>query len=133
MEGGVYPIKIDVASKECMSFMAMNMHLIQGGIQFLKVANSAAGMLSMFGIPSVDKETIHMVEGLMEFPANSVQNFQVVEKALSGESVNAVRGSALRELKQFFEVHDPNQSYSGLKRAGGEDDKAVWTCEEETH
>ncbi|KAF0689233.1 Aste57867_19297 [Aphanomyces stellatus] len=116
-----------------MTFMAMNMHLIQGGIQFLKVANSAAGMLSMFGIPSVDKETMHMIEGLMEFPANSVQTFQVVEKALSGESANEVEGSSLRELKQFFEVHDPTQSFSGLKRVGGEDGKAVWTCEGETY
>ncbi|KAF0683489.1 Aste57867_24465 [Aphanomyces stellatus] len=106
VQSGKYPIKIDVASDECKKFVATNAQLIQNGFQFLKVANSAAGMLSTFGVPKIDKATMEKIENLLEFSPNSVQDFQVVENALEGEAVVSVRGEALRQLENFLKLHE---------------------------
>ena len=42
------------------------------------------------------------------------------------------RGASLRELQRFFEEHDKDKGYAGLRRIADEDGTAVWTILKET-
>ncbi|KAF0699212.1 Aste57867_10210 [Aphanomyces stellatus] len=130
VEGDKFPIEIDVASKEYMQFMATTIHLIQSGFQLLKIANSAAGIFSAMGVFQVNTSTMAKIEGLLELPPNSVQNYKAVESASNGEAVTSVRGPALRELENFFKDKEINGSFAELSRKYTQDGQAVWTCEE---
>ena len=42
------------------------------------------------------------------------------------------RGESLRELQRFFEAHDKDKGYAGLRRIADDDGAAVWTILKET-
>jgi hypothetical protein len=48
------------------------------------------------------------------------------------EEDETTRGASLRELQRFFEEHDKNEAYAGLRRIADEDGTAVWTVLKET-
>ena len=54
-------------------------------------------------------------------------------KVHEGDSKNkTTRGESLRELKRFFNDHDKDEGYAGLRRIADEDGTAVWTILKET-
>ena len=64
---------------------------------------------------------------------SSVEKFGAVHKKLKdvGKDETA-RGASLRELQRFFEEHDKNKGYAGLRRIPDEDGTVVWTILEDT-
>ena len=42
------------------------------------------------------------------------------------------RGASLRELQNFFKLHDKNEGYAGLCRIPDEDGTALWTILKDT-
>ena len=65
---------------------------------------------------------------------SSVEKFGAVHaKVQEGENEQeTTRGASLRELQRFFEEHDKDEGYAGLRRIADEDGTAVWTALKET-
>ena len=65
---------------------------------------------------------------------SSVEKFGAVHaKVQEGDNEQeTTRGESLRELQHFFEEHDKNKGYAGLRRIADEDGTAVWTLLKET-
>ncbi|KAF0705915.1 hypothetical protein As57867_006863, partial [Aphanomyces stellatus] len=70
------------------------------------------------------KEVDRTIAGLSEPTAL----YQVLQEVLNvDESVEFVRGAALRDLEQCFGKHDPNRWFAGLKRVIKNQGRVVWT------
>ena len=65
---------------------------------------------------------------------SSVEKFGTVHaKVQEGDNEQeTTRGASLRELQRFFEEHDKDKGYAGLRRVADEDGTAVWTLLKET-
>jgi hypothetical protein len=65
---------------------------------------------------------------------SSVERFGAVHAKVKegNEGEETTRGASLRELQRFFEVHDKDEGYAGLRRIADEDGTAVWTVLKET-
>ena len=65
---------------------------------------------------------------------SSVEKFGAVHaKVQEGDNEQeTTRGASLRELQRFFEEHDKDEGYAGLRRIADEDGTAVWTLLKET-
>ena len=65
---------------------------------------------------------------------SSVEKFGAVHaKVQDGHNEQeTTRGASLRELQRFFEEHDKDKGYAGLRRIADEDGTAVWTLLKET-
>ena len=65
---------------------------------------------------------------------SSVEKFGAVHaKVQEGDNEQeTTRGASLRELQRFFEEHDKDKGYAGLRRIADEDGTAVWTVLKET-
>ncbi|KAF0698577.1 Aste57867_10807 [Aphanomyces stellatus] len=109
---GVYPIEIESKSDKYVHFMTTHLPLLRTSLGYLKMANSAAGFLTLLGVPSLSVETISAMEDFLDFKASSVADFDIVQLAVedgNGRSVSQVRGAAMRELERFFEENDPDR------------------------
>ena len=65
---------------------------------------------------------------------SSVEKFGAVHaKVQEGDNEQeTTRGASLRELQRFFNEHDKDKGYAGLRRIADEDGTAVWTLLKET-
>jgi hypothetical protein len=65
---------------------------------------------------------------------SSVEKFGAVHaKVQEGDNEQeTTRGASLRELQRFFDEHDKDKGYAGLRRIADEDGTAVWTLLNET-
>ena len=65
---------------------------------------------------------------------SSVEKFGAVHaKVQEGDNEQeTTRGASLRELQRFFDEHDKDKGYAGLRRIADEDGTAVWTLLKET-
>ena len=65
---------------------------------------------------------------------SSVEKFGAVHaKVQEGDNEQeTTRGASLRELQRFFNEHDKDKGYAGLRRIANEDGTAVWTLLKET-
>ena len=64
---------------------------------------------------------------------SSVEKFGAVHNKLKDVGKDeTVRGASLRELQRFFEAHDKDKGYAGLRRIADDDGAAVWTILKET-
>jgi serine/threonine protein kinase/uncharacterized small protein (DUF1192 family) len=129
VDGGVYPVKIDVRSAQAEKFLP----LMALGMQVLATTNKALGIINMFypGVPStlipkvlLDKVSLFIGESNKSGIIN-----QVVRQGSTGSET--VRGNDLREFAAFLREMDPACTFSGLRRicdkSSGE---AMWVTEE---
>ena len=64
---------------------------------------------------------------------SSVEKFGAVHNKLKDVGKDeTVRGASLRELQRFFEAHDKDKGYAGLRRIADDDGTVVWTILKET-
>ena len=64
---------------------------------------------------------------------SSVAKFGAVHKKLKEEGKDeTTRGASLRELQRFFEEHDKDKGYAGMRRIADDDGTAMWTILNET-
>ena len=65
---------------------------------------------------------------------SSVEKFGAVHAKVQEDDneQETTRGASLRELQRFFEEHDKDEGYAGLRRIADEDGTAVWTILKET-
>ncbi|KAF0700907.1 Aste57867_8593 [Aphanomyces stellatus] len=136
----VYPIEIK--ARDDHSFLLMNLPLIQSSFKSLKTATMCANWLQRLHVlPSSQKAkdekqektksdwTKQVEQAIADLPEPTA-SFQVLKQVMDvKEPVAFVRGAALRELKQWFDKHDPSQSFAGLKRVISQQGHVVWTSE----
>jgi hypothetical protein len=135
-EDSRYPIKITEPSKNAVKLLP----LMRAGLKVMSVANSAAFVGHMLGvpIPSVPKawqEKASTAVGSLS-RKSSVAEFDVLQEALDSEKETksdgadkqqAIRGWALKEFEQFLAKEDPDNTFCGLYRLVSADGKACWT------
>ncbi|KAF0698116.1 Aste57867_11252 [Aphanomyces stellatus] len=131
-EDSIYPIEI--STRDDSSFLLLNLPLIQSTWTSLKKATATVGWLQQSHLlpsaveshnakskPKQPKSNwTQQVEKATNELSEPTLTFQVLQEALDlNEPVASVRGAALRELKRWFNQHDPNHSFAGLKRVIG--------------
>jgi hypothetical protein len=128
-----YPIEITKPSEVVPKLLPV----MQVGMRAMSLYNGAEGIARMFGapLPSVPTEWRKGAQDSIELlkQQKSVEAFGLVHELAisSGDAAEkrqkSVRGASLRELQRFFETHDTDQTYAGLRRLGDDDGMAVWT------
>jgi hypothetical protein len=134
VDGGVYPVKIDVRSEQAEKFLP----LLALGMQILGFTNTVIGIISMFypALPSgvISKDLWDKASRFIEESEKSGIINQVVEQgSTENETVRgeAVRGEGLREFVAFLEEKDPTCTFSGLTRICDKSSgKAMWVTKE---
>jgi len=63
----------------------------------------------------------------MRWQESSVEKFGAVHAKLEEGGKETTRGASLRDLQRFFEEHDKDKGYAGLRRIGNDDGTALWT------
>jgi hypothetical protein len=129
VDGGVYPVKIDVRSEQAEKFLP----LMALGMQILATTNKAVGIISMFypGVPStlipkvlLDKASLFTEES----NKSGIINRVVRQESTCSE---IVRGNDLREFAAFLREMDPACTFSGLKRICDKlSGEAMWVTNE---
>ncbi|KAF0702487.1 Aste57867_7785 [Aphanomyces stellatus] len=136
-----YPIEIPTPGNN--SFLLMNLPIIQSTFKSLKTATTSINCLQRAHVLPTSHESMgeKSKEATIVYWSKEIENaiaelseptvsFQVLQQALDVEGpVAFVRGAALRELKQFFNEHDPGHSFAGLKRVISNQGRLIWTSE----
>ena len=116
------------------------------GLKFVSTINSIAGMVTYLGYPvptiSLDTSTQSYIQtiadgtSVAEFPnlsSNSVTTSSSTDLSGNNSSdkgiVQSTRGAALRELKNFFVMKDPDGSFCQLRRIAARTGQCIWTTE----
>ncbi|KAF0696832.1 Aste57867_12433 [Aphanomyces stellatus] len=147
----VYPIVIP--TKESNAFIEMTLPWIQSGFNILKSGYDGAtwiDRLNDFTVLQLDEEERHerQVEELSEKLREKRSWMTKAERSLhilsqkdaipeiGRESLHlmefklGVRGTALRDLKNWFQDHDKTHSFGGLRRVISSNGTVVWTTDE---
>ena len=64
---------------------------------------------------------------IIRWQESSVEKFGAVHAKLEEGGKETTRGASLRDLQRFFEEHDKDKGYAGLRRIGNDDGTALWT------
>ncbi|CAK4699725.1 hypothetical protein AeMF1_006957 [Aphanomyces euteiches] len=123
----LYPIEVQSHDT---AFLAMSLPLIQGGLDMLIQNNGVLGMLSRIGFGNSRAVEINeqIVEVEEQVKKDIEASSQSLHKALTSSlPAKQVRGAMLRELKHWFDDHDPDQNYAGLQRVMTNEGRVLWT------
>ena len=129
-ESGVYPIEITKPAEVVPKLLPV----MQVGMHAMSLFNGVAALPRMFGapVPSIPEEWRKAAQTSVEIlkQESSVEAFGAVHASAmdAGEKAETMRGAALRDLQRFFETHDKDRRYAGLRRIGDGDGAALWTA-----
>ena len=124
---GMYPIEINVASKEVKKWVPVMMV----GWKSIFLLNSTFAVASMFfpGIPSVNRAVLEKIGDKIENIRSSGSG--LIDKAIdSTGDVKSVRGAQLREFSQYLLEVDSKKTFAGLCRVCDyTNGNAIWVTE----
>ncbi|KAH9069175.1 hypothetical protein Ae201684P_004865 [Aphanomyces euteiches] len=121
-ETGLYPLEV---SPHDYAFLAMSLPLVQQSLNTLLKKNGISGLLPSRGNAPQSATR----EASVNFGATPLVTFEMFEKTLGGShlpSSGQVRRAALRQLKLWFDLHDPCHTFAGLERVETTDGRFMW-------
>lgn len=139
-EDKIYPIKITTPAE----FVPKMLPLMKVGLKAAALLNGASGVARILGypLPCVPAKYMEMAKKAVGKLDNksSVAEFDIMQSCLdsepqemsgNGERANeSARGAPLRELARFLREHDPERTYSGLRRVATPLGDCCWTTDE---
>jgi len=145
--GPGYPIKITQPSKTVPRLLPY----LQHSVKLLSLYNGVAFVTAFCPIPitlpAIPKETMQRLNNSVNSICaevgneSSISEWKVLQDTVDDLNTSfseigddtesarseSVRGASLRELGGFFDQHDPQRSFAGLRRIPGNDGVALWT------